>query len=746
MKKRILAWMLAVSMVVGISPVTGYAQINTLEENAGETAADTDIEELVMDTEEAAAGIDSGDTADLIYGTGLLPVREEELVIEGEPSCGVVENAGARAVSEWDKYSNHYYYNQMNEQERAFYDRLDSLAYTYLTSSGNILGAEENYSEPVSSIGLSVKQASNVFLLFRYANPQYYFLSSSSMYSYNQSTGTSYYWVFGIYPQFVNGAARARATAAYKASIENGVNAVLAAGVDPEKRAQAAHDWIINKVQYSEKYIEFEDRIQAATTESERESILNEQYQWELNQGYTQSAYSTFCTSQTVCAGYTQAFSLLCNAVGLEAIGITSKGHAWNQVRLFGNWYAVDCTWDDPVSENGKQYLFYDFFDRSEAYLQRADSSSYHVSEDCYAVYNRPKCNYDSAAAEGEAESEKRSKAGIISEEYKITVRAGTPRINASISGAQTTVTLSCPTAGTPVYYYTLDGSTPSVSKSRSIRAAGNTIQYTGSKTIKIIASAEGYLESNEASYTTILPSYTVSFYTGSGSAVSAQKITLGELVSAPPNPTRTGYTFEGWFRDSACQTAWVFSGDRVEGNTTLYAKWTPVSYKITYNLNKGKNSKSNPASYKITSKTITLKKPTRKGYIFKGWYSDSKFKIKVTKITAGSIGNQKLYAKWAKVTAPKKTKISKLQNKKGKKLAVTIKKVSGAEGYQVRYSTKSSMKSAKTVTVTKTSATISKLTKGKTYYVQVRAYKKDSTRAKVSGSWSSTKQITIRK
>ena len=100
------------------------------------------------------------------------------------------------------------------------------------------------------------------------------------MYSYNQSTGTSYYWVFGIYPQFVNGAARARATAAYKASIENGVNAVLAAGVDPEKRAQAAHDWIINKVQYSEKYIEFEDRIQAATTESERESILNEQYQW----------------------------------------------------------------------------------------------------------------------------------------------------------------------------------------------------------------------------------------------------------------------------------------------------------------------------------------------------------------------------------------------------------------------------------------------------------------------------------
>lgn len=746
MKKRILAWMLAVSMVVGISPVTGYAQINTHGENEGETETNTEIQEIVIDTEVAAIGTDTEDTADFTYGTGLLPMQEEEFVIEGEPSCGAVDYAGPRAVSEWDKYSNHYYYNQMNEQEQAFYDRLDSVAYAYLTSGEDILGEEENYSKPVSSIGLSIKQAREVFLLFRYANPQYYFLSSSSMYSYDQATGASYYYVFGIYPNFVSGALRAKATAAFKASVENGVNFVLAAGIDPERRAQAAHDWIINKVQYSEKYIEYDDRIQAAGTPLEKELIQNERYQWELSQGYTQSAYSTFCTSQTVCAGYTQAFSLLCNAVGIETIGITSEGHAWNQVRIFGNWYGVDCTWDDPVSGNGKQYLLYDYFDRSEEYMLRADSSNYHVSEKYYANYNRPKCNYDSTAAEGEEESKKRSKPGVIPEEYKITEKAGTPGITASISGAQTTVTLSCPTTGTPVYYYTLDGTAPSVSKTRSIRVTGNMIQYSGSKTIKIIASMEGYLESDEASYTTILPSYTVSFYTGSGSAVSPQKITLGEQVNVPPNPTRAGYTFEGWFRDSACQTAWIFSSDKVEDNLTLYAKWTPVKYKITYNLNKGKNHKSNPASYNIASKTITLKDPTRKGYIFKGWYSDSKFKKKVTKITAGSTGSQKLYAKWTKVTAPKKTKISKLQNKSGKKLAVTIKKVSGVKGYQVRYSTKSSMKSAKTVTAAKTSVTISKLKKGKTYYVQARAYKKDSTGAKVPGSWSATKQITIKK
>ncbi|MCI7097970.1 MAG: InlB B-repeat-containing protein [Lachnospiraceae bacterium] len=72
------------------------------------------------------------------------------------------------------------------------------------------------------------------------------------------------------------------------------------------------------------------------------------------------------------------------------------------------------------------------------------------------------------------------------------------------------------------------------------------------------------------------------------------------------------------------------------------------VKYAITYKLNGGTNAKSNPAFYDSTTATIKLANPTRTGYTFKGWYSDSKFKTKVTYIKKGSTGNRTLYAKWS--------------------------------------------------------------------------------------------------
>lgn len=91
---------------------------------------------------------------------------------------------------------------------------------------------------------------------------------------------------------------------------------------------------------------------------------------------------------------------------------------------------------------------------------------------------------------------------------------------------------------------------------------------------------------------------------------------------------------------------------------------------------------------------------------------------------------------------------IKSVTNKKGKKLSITLKKkVSGATGYEVKISTnKNFKKSVKTVYFTKTSTTITKLTKNKTYYVKVRAYKKDSKGKKIYGSYSTVKKIKIKK
>ena len=79
-------------------------------------------------------------------------------------------------------------------------------------------------------------------------------------------------------------------------------------------------------------------------------------------------------------------------------------------------------------------------------------------------------------------------------------------------------------------------------------------------------------------------------------------------------------------------------------------AKTSAKTYKVTYVLNRGTNNKKNPAKYK-SNKTVKLYSPSRKGYLFKGWYSDRKFKKRVTKIKKGTKGNKKFYAKWAAKT-----------------------------------------------------------------------------------------------
>lgn len=168
------------------------------------------------------------------------------------------------------------------------------------------------------------------------------------------------------------------------------------------------------------------------------------------------------------------------------------------------------------------------------------------------------------------------------------------------------------------------------------------------------------------------------------------------------------------------------------------------VPYKITYKLNKGTNHKSNPSYY--YNKKITLKNPTRKGYVFKGWYSDSKFKKKVTTISKSSKKDITLYAKWSKVTV-KKASIKKVTNVSKQKAKVTIQKVSGAKGYKIVYSTdKKFKKSVRSTTTNKTGKTLTKLKKGKTYYVKVCAYKLDSKGEKVYGPYSKVKTVKIRK
>ena len=113
-------------------------------------------------------------------------------------------------------------------------------------------------------------------------------------------------------------------------------------------------------------------------------------------------------------------------------------------------------------------------------------------------------------------------------------------------------------------------------------------------------------------------------------------------------DPTREGYVFEGWYNDSSFSKKITKIAKGTSGNKIFYAKWRFVAYTINYELNGGVNPSSAPKTY-TQDVTTLLPKPTRSGYDFEGWYTESTFINKVTKIQPGETGNKTFYAKWEK-------------------------------------------------------------------------------------------------
>ena len=175
-----------------------------------------------------------------------------------------------------------------------------------------------------------------------------------------------------------------------------------------------------------------------------------------------------------------------------------------------------------------------------------------------------------------------------------------------------------------------------------------------------------------------------------------------------------------------------------------------PQPKTFTVNFDKNGGTKLSTVSQKVTcGKTYgTLPAIGRKGYTFKGWYTAKTGGQKVTSATKVDLTkDQTLYAQWTKVKAPGKLKKgSTLKNIKGRKMAVSFKKVSGANGYEIIYSTSAKFKNSKKTTTASLKKTIKSLKKGKTYYVKVCAYKTDSLGYKVYGKYSPAKKIKIKK
>ncbi len=305
----------------------------------------------------------SEQTETLATKTGRLPLEIEEVEITDEDVADaytLVEQTkeASNYGTAWSDYESRYYYDLMSQEKKALYDGMYNQCMQYLTTQKDAKSYSSSYglTEYIEYTGLSNDDLTEVVYLFTISNPQFYFVRGTA--AATGSAGGRYYVALAIYADYSSGAARASYTSQFVNKVNNWIN-IINTETSDYKKLKSAHDIVCANIMYD--------------------------YNGDMSRH--QSSATAVLEGKTVCAGYAQLYSLLCNAAGIKTICVTSLEHEWNQVYLYGNWYVVDCTWDDLDSSNSWDYVY---FCKSE----NAINEGYHNPEAYLAAY-RPGCYSD---------------------------------------------------------------------------------------------------------------------------------------------------------------------------------------------------------------------------------------------------------------------------------------------------------------------------------------------------------------
>ena len=257
-----------------------------------------------------------------------------------------------------------YLYDQLDSNAQAFYDGLYAACLEIDQSSKTYESTPR-----VKYSGLSDEQMCDTIILFMYGHPEFFWLSNYYNYGYS---GRSSYATIDVYEPYQSGSARAEAR---------------------QEIDSIAEDYIQAAAKYSTDY----DRARYLATQL-RSDVT---YQ---SGDLDQTMASTFLQKATVCAGFTKAYQMLANAVGVETISVLSPGHGWNYSKIGGKWYHVDVTnriflasdseiaaWDKKAGE----YSGYDYDGNAITYMMHEITCMYY-STDLY-----PACpdSYNGASA-----------------------------------------------------------------------------------------------------------------------------------------------------------------------------------------------------------------------------------------------------------------------------------------------------------------------------------------------------------
>ena len=179
--------------------------------------------------------------------------------------------------------------------------------------------------------------------------------------------------------------------------------------------------------------------------------------------------------------------------------------------------------------------------------------------------------------------------------------------------------------------------------------------ELTGEAITEIAAGSKGEI-SLWAKYTPIEYVITYHLNEGENAAENPANYTIISDKISLAAASKEAYTFAGWYANEE------FTGETIteivagsKGEISLWAKYTPIEYTITYHLNEGENAAENPATYTIESDKIVLAAPSKENSNFEGWYANNEFTGKsITEIATGSKGDRELWANWEKITGVK--------------------------------------------------------------------------------------------
>lgn len=371
----------------------------------------------------------------------------------------------------WDNYTDYYIYNQLTADEKKLWDALEIECNEYMKEEIDLVH-NTTYSlyhmayVSIETTEIDAARLQELVHLFLYTHPQYYFLRNGMMYG--MSSSSIRVGITG-YDKFADGSERKAITNAINALLEDWYEQIDLCATDEEK-VLLIHDLICNKVNYNHAIVE--DNI----ITQEEECVA-----------FSQTAYSVFCMDETVCAGYSKAFSWVCNGVGIDNFCVTSPTHAWNKVRVDGSWYNLDSTWNDDDTE-----VYYYYFMRDDDVF----SGSSHAEEAVWEEY-LPACTLDSG-----------STWYIAGKLPNVTVQVAKPEIFVAREDVTYDVTISTETPNARIYY-TLDGTTPSEAGTKSLIYTAP-FEVSGEVEIKAIAVCNEYLDSAVSIINTADVVYTV--------------------------------------------------------------------------------------------------------------------------------------------------------------------------------------------------------------------------------------------